>query len=426
MLRLRDFLLENKEEILILTEGKTRELAGERASSDELRQGLPIFFQQLVGILLMDRPSAASAREEKSAAGDDGGESAAAKGAGESDESAIAMAAGKPEDAAALHGTEMLRLGYTLSHVVHGYGAMCQSITELAERKHVSIAAAGFRDLNQCLDVAIAGAVTQYQKLHDTDERSREDQHLGFLTHELRNALTTATISFQLLRRGTVGFGGNTAQVLERSFKRMEDLIDRSLTDIRLRVDPKIHVEPAFLRVIVDQILATAEIEARKKHQRIDVRIDPALVVEADQQAFHSALSNLVQNAIKYTRDGGLIQVRGARVGENVEVEVEDECGGLPPDAAKGLFEAFEQRHEDRTGLGLGLAIARRAITLNHGTIALRNLEGRGCVFKIALPRIASPQHHPAGVPGLTSANPAERRAPQDAPAAAGSRPEAL
>jgi signal transduction histidine kinase len=394
MLRLHNFLQINRDEILQLTEEKTRELAGTRRSSEQLKQGLPIFFEQLLGILLLERPSLTESESSKSDA---------AKGAANSDEQAIAMAGGRPEEAevakaSAVHGTEMFRLGYTLSHVVHAYGAMCQSITELAEKKNFPIAPNGFRDLNQCLDVAIAGAVTEFQRVGATQEKNREDKHLGFLTHEMRNALTSATVSLQLVKRGTVGLNGNTGRVLEESLKRMEGLIDRSLTEIRLRVDPDVHIESERLLVIVDRILLTAEVEAESKRQKIEIGIDPDLVIEADQQAFYAALSNLIQNAIKFTREGGTIQVRGKLDGEFVVIEVEDECGGLPPHTATDLFKAFEQRDKNRTGLGLGLTIAQQAILLNRGTIDVRDLRGKGCVFKITLPK-----NHEQMEPGLKS-----------------------
>jgi len=383
MLRLREFLLKNKEEILEMTEKKTLDLAGLRASSDQLKQGLPIFFQQLLDVLLLDRSAITEPAANKKSA---------TKGAEDADEVAMAMAAGKPEEAAvaeaaALHGTEMLRLGYTLSHVVHAYGAMCQSITELASLKKFAIAPEAFHDLNQCLDVAIAGAVTEYQKIRDAQEVSREDKHLGILTHEMRNALTSALISFDLVKRGTVGVAGSTGRVLEQSLKRMQELIDRSLTDVRMRVDPEIHAESGHLLVIVDQILVTVGIEAQARKQKIELKIDPSLIIEADQQAFHSALSNLIQNALKFTHEGGKIQVRGKLVGENIVIEVEDECGGLKSKKAEDLFKAFEQQNENREGLGLGLTIAQRAIRLNHGTIEVENLPSKGCIFRILLPK---------------------------------------
>lgn len=382
MLKLHDFLVKNKEEILAMTEKKTLDLAGERASSDQLKHGLPIFFDQLLAILQLERPATT-----KIAANQQG----ATRAAKECDEPAMALAAGEPEEAelakaAGLHGIEMLRLGYTLSHVIHSYGAMCQSVTECADKKHFEISTSEFHDLNQCLDVAIAGAVTEFQSLQNSQEMSREVNHLGFLTHELRNSLSTASIALQLIKDGTVGIGGNTGRILEKSLRRMEELIDRSLTEVRLRIDPEGHVESGHLLLIVDQILLTAGVEAQRKNQKIEIKIDPTLVIQADQQAFHSALSNLIQNALKFTPEGGKISVRGSSAGETILIEVEDECGGLPG-SPSDLFKPFTQKSENRKGLGLGLTIAQRAIELNHGTIEAHNLPKKGCIFKITLPK---------------------------------------
>ncbi len=194
--------------------------------------------------------------------------------------------------------------------------------------------------------------------------------------------------SFQIIKTGTVGLEGTTGQMLERGLNRIEDLIDRSLTEVRLRVDPKVHPETSHLLNLVDQIMVTAKVVARSKNQTLEIKIDPTLFVDVDQQLFYSALSNLVQNALKYSRAEGKIQVRGRLVGETVVVEVEDECGGLPPNTIlTDLFKTFEQQNKDKNGLGLGLSIAQRAILLNKGTIEVRNLPGKGCIFKIILPQ---------------------------------------
>ncbi len=192
---LHDFLLKNRTEILSMTEKKSLALAGDRPSSDQLRKGLPIFYEQLMDVLQLEK-SATNAIEMDL----DG----MAEAARDSDEPAMARAAGRPDEvevakSAGAHGTELLRLGYTLSHVVHAYGAMCQSITEAATSKNVAISTSEFHDLNRCLDIAIAGAVVGYQSNHNIRESSREFQHLGFLAHELRNALTGANVAFQMI-----------------------------------------------------------------------------------------------------------------------------------------------------------------------------------------------------------------------------------
>jgi len=73
--------------------------------------------------------------------------------------------------------------------------------------------------------------------------------------------------------------------------------------------------------------------------------------------------------------------------GDLVLIEVQDQCGGLPPGRADKMFTPFTQRSEDRSGLGLGLSIARQSIEADRGTLSVRDLPGAGCVFTIALPR---------------------------------------
>jgi signal transduction histidine kinase len=396
---LHEFLKENESEILAVCESKSVELGGMRPSSDDMKLGLPVFFKQLTNVLehtptepeesAIDRPAMAHA-------------------AGASDEPALARAAGRPFEAevartAGIHGSELQKRGYTLSHVVHTYGSLCQAITEVAIEKDEPITPLEFRKLNRCLDVAIAGAVTKFQARHISVDSSREIQHLGFLAHELRNALTTVNVSLRLIKNGVVGFGGSTGQVLDRGLKHIQELIDRSLTEVRLRVDPKVHAEPAFLLQLVDQIVVTAEVDAQAKNQKLEIRIDPTLVVEADPYLLYSAISNIIQNAIKYTHASGVIQIRGELKGDEAIIEVEDQCGGLRSALPTDLFKAFEQHHKNRDGIGLGLAIAHRAITLNHGTIEVRDLPEHGCIFRIKLPNASSRK---TIEPGIVEAEP--------------------
>lgn len=382
---LYEFLQNNKNAILAMTETQTLALAGTRPSSTQLKQGLSIFFDQLLVVLRKIQLSGTTTKLS-----DEGMKNASL----ENNEPAMSQAAGRPEEAAIAlesgrHGKELLRLGYTLSHVVHAYGSMCQSITELASRKNIPISAQEFHDLNHCLDVAIAGAVVEFQAQKTTHQVDQHVEHLGSLAHEMRNALASAMISLQMIERGKVGFGGSTGKVLKNSLTRIGELIDRSLTEVRLKMDPKINIEQVNVLQLVENISLTAEIEAHSKQQSLTFQIDPTCIIEADQQLLYSSVSNLIQNAIKYTRIGGHIQIRSRWEGENLAIEVEDECGGLLIKNGDDLFKPFVQKHDNREGLGLGLTIALRSITLNHGTIEARNITGKGCIFKITLPRKA-------------------------------------
>jgi signal transduction histidine kinase len=377
-----EFLNANEKEILASIEVMSSALAGVRPASELPKRGLPIFFKQLLHVLEHAPAEVMPLEVDK-----DG----MVKAANDSDEPAIAAAAGRSYDvevakSGGAYGKELQQLGYTLSHVVHAYGAICQSITEVAIEKKAAITNEEFRALNRCLDTAIAGAVTMFHAQRAEDVTNRETRHLGFLAHELRNALSIVNTSLRLIKSGTVGFGGSIGGVLDRALKRQQELIDRSLAEVRLRVDPKVHKDTASFLHLIDQMVVTADVEARLKNQMLKVEVEPGLEIEADQYLLFSAVSNLVQNAFKYSCSGGAVRIRAHSADKQTIIEVEDQCGGLNSATPSDLFKPFEQQHENRDGLGLGLTIAHRAITLNDGTIDVKNLPGHGCIFRISLP----------------------------------------
>jgi len=103
-------------------------------------------------------------------------------------------------------------------------------------------------------------------------------------------------------------------------------------------------------------------------------------------------IANLLQNAFKFTKAHTTVTLRVGSSAERVLIEIEDACGGLPGNAGTeddGLFRPFEQRSQNRTGLGLGLAFSRWGVEANNGRIYARSLPGKGCVFTVDLPRFA-------------------------------------
>jgi signal transduction histidine kinase len=113
------------------------------------------------------------------------------------------------------------------------------------------------------------------------------------------------------------------------------------------------------------------------------------LAVDGDPQLLTSAVMNLLHNAFKYTPPGGTVTLGARAQAERLLVEVQDECGGIP-ERKSDLFQAFgDRRGTDRSGLGLGLSIARQAVRASAGEIHVRNMPGKGCVFTIDLPLAA-------------------------------------
>lgn len=114
--------------------------------------------------------------------------------------------------------------------------------------------------------------------------------------------------------------------------------------------------------------------------------VDAQIAVCADRQLLTSAVSNLLQNAFKFSRAHASVALVTRVVADRVLIEVSDECGGLPSGKADEMFRPFVRRSVNTSGLGLGLSIARNAVRANGGGIRVRDLPGTGCVFTIDLP----------------------------------------
>jgi hypothetical protein len=131
---------------------------------------------------------------------------------------------------ALLHGRDLLRAGFSVSEVVHTYGDVCQSVTELAVELNATISAEDFRLLNKCLDDAIASAVTEFGRKQG--QPSGEGKAApGPEQFDLRNLSRAALLAFEAIKSGQVGIGGSTGAVLHRKLIEIVALADRSLAE---------------------------------------------------------------------------------------------------------------------------------------------------------------------------------------------------
>jgi len=292
---------------------------------------------------------------------------------------------------AALHGHSLLKRGFTVGQVVHDYGDVCQSITEIAMATNVPIGADEFRTLNLCLDDAIADAVTAYgadrQQSSVAEESACGTPKLGFFVHELRNLIQTATFASEVLLKGNVGLGGSTAAVLRRSLLALQSLVNESVSDVRLTEGTQ-HREVFSVSKFISEVGAAATLQAVSHNVTLRVVSEKHdAEIRGERQHLAAALNNLLQNAFKFTLDPGHIWLRARATADLVCIDVEDQCGGLRSGQADALFRPFHRGNSDRTGLGLGLSISRKAVQMNGGEIRVRDLPGKGCVFTVELPR---------------------------------------
>ncbi len=353
---LQEFLVTHRGELIDRARAKVALRSAPRPTEEELTNGVPMFLTQLGDAL----------RLEKSDSKDDH----------------------QITETAARHGQDMLSRGFTVAQVVHDYGDVCQAVTELAVEENASIPTEEFQTLNRCLDNAIAEAVTEYGRHREQSNSLKATERLGVLAHELGNLVSSAMLSFHALKSGQLGLGGSTARLLERNLQDLSDLTHRSLSEVRLDSG---FLEKGQLRVrdFMKDIEVGGAIAARARAVRLTVAtIDPRLIIEADRPLLASAVRNVLQNAFKFSRPQGHVMVNTYGTAERVRIEIQDECGGLPPGKAEDLFLPFKQLGDNRDGLGLGLAISRRAIEMNGGLLTVRDAPGKGCVFVLDLPRV--------------------------------------
>ena len=291
------------------------------------------------------------------------------------------------ERVATRYGGLLFARGFTIGELVRGYGTVCEAVTKVGEELNMSFSSREFEMLNRVIDVAIAASVTEYLQQRANVTADEELQHIGALAHELRNALSAAVMAFSVLKEGIVSSRSRTSRTLERSLKRMGDLLDRALAEVRLRKGAEPVMERLGVAGVFDEIAAMVYADTAARQQSLDIEVDPDLVVVSDRQYFTSAVSNLVQNALKYTPDQGHIRLRARNLDNRCVIEVEDECGGLPVSVANALFVPFVRGTTRTPGVGLGLSIVARAIREMGGNVHAHNLPGRGCVFTIELPR---------------------------------------
>jgi len=295
-------------------------------------------------------------------------------------------------DSATRHGKELQAHGFTVEEVVHDYGDLCQSISDLACETGAEIETDEFRTLNRCLDNAIASAVTEFGYQRDVGIADKQavalNERLGFFAHELRNKLCTATLALSIIKQGNVGLGGATGGVLDRSLVGLANLIDRSLAEVRMSAGMEVHHHLFSLADFIAEIKLSASLEAEVKESLFTVSdVDPLLAVDVDRDLLLAATGNLLQNAFRFTHPHTEVTLNAYALADRILIDIQDHCGGLPPGLADEMFKPFTQGAEDRSGLGLGLSISRRSVEANNGILSVRNVPGSGCVFTIDLPR---------------------------------------
>jgi signal transduction histidine kinase len=236
--------------------------------------------------------------------------------------------------------------------------------------------------LADLIEGAMALAVNSYVQSRDHEIRRAQAEHGAFVTHELRNPLTTALVTVSHLRKNAERpVSPERLRLLERSLLRLRSLIDSVLAADRLDLDDiPVERELVTLGEVVDEALVTAHLMARDRGLVIEVRVDPDLLLHVDRNLSVSAIQNLVENSLTVTENGP-VRLRSEDRPDEVLLHVHDNCNGISREELAIIFEPFRRGHPGRPSAGFGLAVARRAIQAQGGGIGVESEANHGCHF---------------------------------------------
>lgn len=257
--------------------------------------------------------------------------------------------------------------------------------------------------------------ITQARKtLHDMRESGRhKDEFLATLAHELRNPLAPIRHALELLQSGSVDDPRALHRMMDRQLKHLTRLVDDLLELSRInRGKVILQKEPLDVRNAVNAAVEAVRPEIDKRNQALIVHLpsDPA-IVHGDPVRLTQVVTNLLNNASKYTPDEGQISVEMDRTEGEVEISVSDTGIGIAEDVLARVFEPYLQGDSlacrDTVGLGLGLTVVRRLTEQHGGTVSVRS-EGRdrGSRFSVTLPLRDAPESSSESLPPATRAAP--------------------
>ena len=239
--------------------------------------------------------------------------------------------------------------------------------------------------------------IDDHKRLYRLAEEANraKDTFLATVSHELRTPLTSMMGWAELLKLGMLDEKGqrHALDVIEASARAQAQLIG-DLLDISRIISGKLRldVKPVELAPVIAAAMDVVHPAAEAKSIRLVSRINQSVgMVSGDPDRLQQVIWNLLANAVKFTPEGGRVEISLRRAGAQGEIVVTDDGAGISADFLPHVFEHFRQADSTSTrkhgGLGLGLAIVRRLIELHGGTVAAESKgEGRGATFRIRLP----------------------------------------
>jgi len=217
------------------------------------------------------------------------------------------------------------------------------------------------------------------------------------VSHELRTPLTSIKGFAEALKDGALDDKENAARFVDIIYRQtdrlsliLEDILSLSRLDRDGEGETQIELYDDTLLSVVEAAVQTCSINADKNHVQVEINCEGSCVAKINSQLLEEALTNLIDNAIKYSPEKGIIHVQCYRENETFILSVQDQGRGIPKEHLPRIFERFYRVDKARSrklgGTGLGLAIVKHIAQIHGGSVAVDSEPGKGSVFKIILP----------------------------------------
>jgi two-component system sensor histidine kinase CpxA len=239
----------------------------------------------------------------------------------------------------------------------------------------------------------LAGLATDFDRMAEQLQilLTSQQQLLRDVSHELRSPLARLQVALELARQRGNGEVDNELNRIESEAERLNELIGQMLALARMDAgNRELDRRDTDLHQLLENIVADAQFEAQSNQRRIIITAADDCTLAVDEALLHSAIENIVRNALKYTAANTPVELTLEKQAGKVCLTIRDHGPGVAGDQLNDLFKPFvrlsEARDRDSGGYGLGLAIAERAIRLHEGQIQAHNCPDGGLAIGIELP----------------------------------------
>ena len=246
------------------------------------------------------------------------------------------------------------------------------------------------------LIIIAAFFTTVYAYIRQKKMSEIKNDFINNMTHEFKTPLATISLAVDALRNEKVlndrekmnYFSGIIKDENKRMNKQVESILQAAVMD---KQEIQLNQKPCHLHQLITEVVENFELQLQEKHASVDLQLlAKDDYVNVDEVHFTNVVTNLIDNAIKYSRENLLLNITTSNTSKSFVLRIEDNGIGMNKETAKRIFEKFYRAHTGNIhnvkGFGLGLSYVKTIVDAHHGTIKVDSMVGKGTVFTIDLP----------------------------------------